>query len=53
MTQQQEPEQEPGRGPVEDQHEDGVVVEPGGELDRDLAEHGLAPEPPAAEEEQP
>ncbi|MFW6187150.1 MAG: hypothetical protein ACOC84_04005 [Actinomycetota bacterium] len=51
MTQQQE--QEPGRGPVEDQHEDGVVVEPGGELDRDLAEHGLAPEPPAAEEEQP
>jgi hypothetical protein len=34
-------EQQPERGPVDDQREDGVVVEPGGELDRDLQEHDL------------
>lgn len=49
MTEQQQPEREPGRGPVEDQHEDGVVVEPGGELDRDLAQHGLEPTADEAE----
>ncbi|MFC4903007.1 hypothetical protein [Kocuria oceani] len=36
-----QPEQEPERGTVGDQREDGVVVEPGGELDRDLARQGL------------
>jgi hypothetical protein len=40
---EQEREQEPGHGPVGDQHEDGVVVEPGGELDRDLEQQGLDP----------
>lgn len=38
---QPEREQEPGRGPVGDQHEDGVVIEPGAELDRDLEQQGL------------
>jgi hypothetical protein len=41
---EQEPAQEPGRGPVGDQREDGVVVEPGAELDRDLARQGLEDE---------
>ena len=36
-------EQEPGHGPVEDQREDGVVIEPGAELDRDLEQQGLDP----------
>ncbi|MFF0989830.1 hypothetical protein [Kocuria nitroreducens] len=34
-------EQEPGNGPVDDQREDGVVIEPGAELDRDLEQQGL------------
>ncbi|GEO94427.1 hypothetical protein [Kocuria turfanensis] len=41
---EQGPAQEPGRGPVGDQREDGVVVEPGAELDRDLARQGLEDE---------
>ena len=35
--------QQSEREPVEDQREDGVVVEQGGELDRDLERHGLEP----------
>lgn len=46
-------EQEPGHGPVEDQHEDGVVVEPGAELDRDLEQQGMDPERPGGEQERP
>lgn len=40
----QQPGREPERGTVGDQREDGVVVEPGGELDRDLARQGLEDE---------
>ncbi|MEX5234756.1 hypothetical protein [Kocuria arenosa] len=46
-------EQEPGHGPVDDQSEDGVVVEPGAELDRDLEQHGLGPEQTRDEQERP
>lgn len=46
-------EQEPGHGPVEDQHEDGVVVEPGAELDRDLEQQGMGPERPGDEQQRP
>lgn len=40
MSEQQR-EQQPERGPAGDQREDGVVVEPGGALDRDLERKGL------------
>ncbi|MUN63273.1 hypothetical protein GMA12_09005 [Kocuria sediminis] len=43
MSEQQR-EQEPEHGPVADQREDGVVIEPGAELDRDLARQGLEDE---------
>ncbi|WP_157571486.1 MULTISPECIES: hypothetical protein [Kocuria] len=46
-------EQEPGRGPVDDQREDGVVIEPGAELDRDLEQQGLDPEQPRDERQAP
>lgn len=39
--QQREP--DPERGPGEDQREDGVVIEPGAALDRDLERQGLEP----------
>lgn len=48
-----EGEQEPGRGPVDDQREDGVVIEPGAELDRDLEQQGLAPEQGRDEPDRP
>ena len=48
MSEQQR-EQEPGHGPVGDQREDGVVVEPGAELDRDLEQQGLGAERPGDE----
>lgn len=43
MSEQQR-EQEPERGPVGDQREDGVVLEPGAALDRDLERQGLEDE---------
>lgn len=46
-----ESEQDQGRGPVGDQHEDGIVIEPGAELDRDLEQQGLAPEQTEDEQE--
>lgn len=46
-------EQEPGREPVDDQREDGVVIEPGAELDRDLEQQGLDPEQTPDEQERP
>ncbi|GAB2621793.1 hypothetical protein GCM10009696_29410 [Kocuria himachalensis] len=46
-------EQEPGHGPVEDQREDGVVIEPGAELDRDLEQQGLDPQQTRDEQERP
>ncbi len=46
-------EQEPGHGPVEDQREDGVVIEPGAELDHDLEQQGLDPERTRDEQERP
>ncbi|MEX5299679.1 hypothetical protein RCG67_12985 [Kocuria sp. CPCC 205292] len=46
-------EQEPGRGPVDDQREDGVVIEPGAELDRDLEQQGMSPERTGDDQEQP
>ena len=36
-------EQESEREPVEEQREDGIVLEPGGGLARDLQRHGLEP----------